>query len=226
MEKPTLVLIPGLLCDSSVWQHQVAVLATHANIIIPDVTKLHAADAVIDFILGESQQPFYLAGHSMGGWLALELMRKHQQRVKKLCILASSASLDSIEKTRLRKKCLNLLPKLSKDEMADYLAQLYLHDPHIKPFLKDMFKRNMDAFIFQQQAMMQRLSCEDILPVIRVPTTVIVGDKDTEFFSSSKYIADHIKESTFHILQGCGHMLTIEEPKQCTELLLTWLQGT
>lgn len=225
MNKPTLVLIPGLLCDDSVWKHQTDKLAEYANIIIPNVAKLHNADAVIKFIVNESPPTFYLAGHSMGGWLALELMRENQARVSKLCILASSASLDSAEKTRLRQECLQLFSTISKDEMAEYLAELYAYSPQIQPLVKEMFKRNMDAFIPQQQAMMKRLSCENILPSIKVPTTVIVGEEDTEFFSSSKFIADHTQSSTFVTLDKCGHMLTLEQPERCAEALLAWLQG-
>jgi pimeloyl-ACP methyl ester carboxylesterase len=223
MNKSTLVLIPGLLCDKHVWQHQVATLAPYVDIIIPDITKLQSAEAVINFILTEAPLTFYLAGHSMGGWLALELMRKHSKRVKKLCIMATSASLDSADKTRLRKQCLQLMSTLSKDEMTDYLAQLYVYNPHIQPQLKDMFKRNFDAFVPQQQAMMQRASCEDILPVIKTPTTVIVGEEDSEFFSSSKFIAEHIYASTFITIRECGHMLTLEQPERCAKLLLAWL---
>ena len=65
MNKPTLILIPGLLCDDTVWQHQTTILEQYANIIIPDVARLRHAEAVIDFILKQSPQKFYLAGHSM-----------------------------------------------------------------------------------------------------------------------------------------------------------------
>ena len=152
-------------------------------------------------------------------------MRNHHERVTKLCILASSAGLDSPEKTRLRRECLKFFSTISKDEMADYLAQLYAYSPQIQPLVREMFKRNMDAFIPQQQAMMQRLSCEDILSTIKVPTTVIVGEKDTEFFSSSKFIAENTALSTFVTLKECGHMLTLEQPQRCTEVLLMWLQS-
>ncbi len=225
MNKPTLILIPGLLCDDTVWRDQVAILQRYANIIIPDVAKLQNAEAVIKYILDESPPTFYLAGHSMGGWLALELMREHAQRVTKLCILASSASLDSAEKTQLRQECLQLYSTISKDEMAEYLAELYAYSPKIQPLVKSMFKRNMEAFIPQQEAMMQRVSCEDILPTIKVPTTVIVGEEDTEFFSGSKLIADQTHKSSFITLKKCGHMLTLEKPKECAEALLTWLKA-
>lgn len=225
MNKPTVVLIPGLLCDDSVWRHQAGVLEQHANIIIPNVGMLHDVDAVIKFILAKSPEKFYLAGHSMGGWLALEFMRKNYHRVKKLCILASSASLDSTEKTRLRQECLQLFPTISSDEMAEHLSQLYAYSPQIQSRVKEMFKRNLAAFIPQQKIMMQRRCCEDILPTIQIPTTVIVGEKDEEFFNSSKFIADHIQDSTFVTIKGCGHMLTLEKPQRCTEELLAWLHN-
>ena len=88
-----------------------------------------------------------------------------------------------------------------------------------------MFKRNMDAFIPQQHAMLKRLCCEDVLTKIHVPTTIIVGEHDNEFFESSKHIADGISNAQFITLKNCGHMLTLEEPEQCTQAMLDWVTG-
>ena len=223
MKKPTLVLIPGLLSDNSIWKHQIATLQPYANMIIPDMNQFNEADAFIENLLTLCPKQFYLAGHSMGGWLAIELMRKHSDRVRKLCILATSASLDSERKMRLRNECINLVSTATTDEIVKFLAGFYAYKPEIVPTIIDMFKRNIGALVSQQQAMMKRRCCKDLLPSIDVPTTVIVGAQDKEFFSSTTYIADHIPGASLVILNNCGHMLLLEQPEKCSELLLEWL---
>jgi len=223
MNKPTLILIPGLLCDHAVWQFQTTALQEHVNIIIPMLPRLDQAGSIIDEILKQSPKQFLLAGHSMGGWLALELMRKHSHRVTKLCILASSASLDTLEKIRLRKQMIKRISTASADDMAKCLAELYSYKSEIQPLIVNMFKRNMDAFITQQHAMLQRICCEDVLPRIHVPTTIIVGEHDEEFLKSSKRMADIIPNARFITLEHCGHMLMLEEPEQCNQAMLDWV---
>lgn len=225
MNKPTLILIPGLLCDEAVWKSQIDSLQAHVNIIIPNLSGLDQANSMIEHILQQAPQQFLLAGHSMGGWLALELMRKHSHRVKKLCILASSASLDTIEKIRLRKQMIRLMPTLPTDEMAKRLAELYSYQPTMLQLIIDMFARNMGDFLLQQYAMLQRICCEDILPKIQIPTIIIVGEHDDEFFNSSKHMADTIPNAQLITLKNCGHMLMLEKPQECTQAMLNWVLG-
>ena len=223
MNKPTLILIPGLLCDHAVWQFQTTALQEHVNIIIPKISGFNQSESIIESILEQSPAQFLLAGHSMGGWLALELMRKHSHRVTKLCILASSASLDTLQKTRLRKQMIKLISSVSADDMAERLADLYSYKPETRRLVVNMFKRNMVDFIPQQYAMLQRICCEDVLPEIHVPTTVIVGEHDQEFFKPSKNMVNAIPNSRFITLEHCGHMLMLEEPTQCTQAMLDWV---
>ena len=223
MNKPTLVLIPGLLSDRSVWKQQIKALQRHATIIIPDINQFNNADDLIEHIIAISPPQFYLAGHSMGGWLAIELMRKYSARVRKLCILATSASLDSAKKMQLRKQCINSISTVPTDELVNFLAGLYAYKPEIKQTITDMFKRNIDALGPQQQAMIQRRCCKDILATINVSTIVLVGEEDKEFFKSTKYIADHIPNASFVIVNDCGHMLLLEKPEDCTAIILDWL---
>ncbi len=223
MNKPTLVLLPGLLCDGFVWEYQVAALKKHAHIIIPNINQCNNTEDIIEHIIATSPSHFCLAGHSMGGWLAIELMRKYSDRVLKLCILATSAHLDSAKKMRLRKQCLNLISTVPKDELANYLANFYVYKPELKQTIVDMFKRNIEALVPQQQANIHRRCCEDLLPTIKVPTTVMVGQQDKEFFKSTKYIAENIPNAKFFILKDCGHMLLQEQPEECTAIILDWL---
>ena len=220
--KPTVVLIPGLLSDRTVWEHQINTFKQYATVIVPELMQANTAEHLIENILSQCPKQFYLVGHSMGGWLAIEMMRHYSSRVHKLCILATSASLDSEEKIQMRKQFMQLFYTLPEDKVAQYLSQFYSYKPELVPIICSMFKRNMRAFITQQEAMLTRRSCEEILPTITVPTTVIVGENDVEFFNSSQAIAEHIVNAKFTVLKNCGHMLSLEQPAACTEAMLTW----
>jgi len=221
VNKPTLVLLSGLLCDRFVWQHQIKALQHHATIIVPNMNQFNNADDLIESIIEICPSQFYLAGHSMGGWLAIELMRKYSERVRKLCIIATSARLDSAKKMRLRNQCINSFATVPTEELVNFLAEYYLYKPEIKLSITDMFKRNINALVSQQEMMIQRRCCKS--PTIKVPTIVLVGKEDNEFFKSTKYIACHIPNARFVIVNDCGHMLLLEQPKVCSELILDWL---
>jgi len=225
MNKPTLVLIPGLLCDEAVWQYQIPALEKFANIIIPKLGQYNRAALMIEHILESCPKEFFLAGHSMGGWLAIEMMRKNSKRVKKLCVLATSSVLDRAAKKKLRQKCISSFSSANVAEMAEQFAMLYIYQPGIKKQLLDMFTRNMADLVSQQKAMLKRVSCEDILPTINVPTTVIVGENDDEFYQPTTHVAENIKGAELLILKNCGHMLMLEQPAACTDAMLFWMKN-
>jgi pimeloyl-ACP methyl ester carboxylesterase len=226
MNKPTLVLLPGLLSDNFIWEHQIAALQDVVNVIIPDTSRFDNTDELINHIITISPPQFYLAGHSMGGWQAIELMRNYSSRVVKLCILATSATLDSAKKVRLRKQSIHLASTSMPDEVINYLSQFYVYKPEQKPAIVEMFKRNITSLIPQQQLMLNRRSCKDILPTIKVPTLVLVGEYDNAFFKSSKYIADHIPNAKFIVIKDCGHLLLLEQPEACSLEMLRWVKDS
>ena len=100
--KNPLVLLPGLSSNKRLWQHQVRYLNDIASIqIIPAVQD--TPEKMVQVILDEAPPRFALAGHSMGGWLCLEFMRAASSRVTQLCLINTTARMDSEEKTNRRK---------------------------------------------------------------------------------------------------------------------------
>jgi len=226
MTKPALVLLPGLLCDESVWAFQIERIKSYADVIVPKLDRYDSVDLMIDYILSVSPSSFMLAGHSMGGWLALELMRNHSNRVTKLCVLASSAALDKPGKKRLREQSIKLYSKKSAHCLAEQFTKRYVYKPEITQQVVEMFERNMRDFVFQQQVLLHRTSCLDVLPTITVPTTVVVGKNDSEFYAQSIEMANKIKDARLISVDDCGHMLMLEQPQACSDILLHFLEVT
>src|SRR5689334_5446110 len=98
-----LLLLPGLLCDDRLWRDQAEVLADLAEPIVADLTQDDSVDAMADRALAAAPDRFALAGLSMGGYVALAIMRRAPERVIRLCLLDTSARQDTPEQRRRRK---------------------------------------------------------------------------------------------------------------------------
>jgi pimeloyl-ACP methyl ester carboxylesterase len=99
MKKEPLVLLPGLLSDDYVWDHQVKYLSEVADIYIPNLSYASSPNEMIEEIMKVApDSKFAIAGHSMGGWLSLEIVKHYPERVSKLCLLATRIDSDSKEK--------------------------------------------------------------------------------------------------------------------------------
>ena len=89
--KPTLLLLPGTLCDARIFRHQCRALRDLVDLRALDYAGLDRAGAWLDRLLGELPEHFSIAGFSLGGLWALELLRRAPQRVQRLALIASNA---------------------------------------------------------------------------------------------------------------------------------------
>ena len=104
-DKMNLVLLPGLLNDARLWQHQITALAEYADITVADLTRGDSIAALAEDVLARAPAgPFALAGLSMGGYVALEIMRKAPERVLALALLDTSARPDTEESRANRER--------------------------------------------------------------------------------------------------------------------------
>src|SRR3712207_6338118 len=119
--RETLILLPGLLCDQRLYAGQLPALATIAEEIIPDLTQDESIGAMADRVLAEAPERFALSGLSMGGYVALEIMRRAGPRVTKLALLDTQARPDT-EEAKARRRGLMLLSE--KGEFRDVTPRL------------------------------------------------------------------------------------------------------
>ena len=100
--KTPLVLIPGTLCDAALWRHQIDHLGDIADVSVADHTKHDSIAAIARFILAAAPPRFALAGLSMGGFVAFEIMRQAPERVMRLALFDTSARADPPEMIQRR----------------------------------------------------------------------------------------------------------------------------
>jgi pimeloyl-ACP methyl ester carboxylesterase len=225
-----LVLLPGLLCDSALWRAQMDALADIASAMVADLTLDTNVGAMAERVLAVAPPTFAFAALSMGGYVAFEIMRRAPERVTRLALFDTQAELDPPERILQRRRGMESL-KLGRfvGVTASLLPQL-VHPAHIEgpigETVKAMAKRvGGEAFLRQQQAILDRPDSRPTLADIKVPTLVAVGEQDVLTpVADSLEIHRGIENSTLHIFSRCGHLPALEKPAETSALLRAWLQ--
>jgi pimeloyl-ACP methyl ester carboxylesterase len=229
--KTPLVLLPGLLCDAALWRHQIETLTDVADIAVPDLTIEDQVGSAVRRVLASAPEEFALAGLSMGGYVALEIMRQTPDRVTRLALLDTSPRPDTQEKIKFRQELIDLarigqfkgvtprlLPKLIHPErMAD--AEL------VESILAMAERVGRDAFLRQQRLIMNRPDSRHDLALIHCPTVVVCGRQDgLTPLADSAEMAEKIPRCKLVVIEDCGHLSTMERPRAVSAVLRYWLQ--
>jgi pimeloyl-ACP methyl ester carboxylesterase len=188
--------------------------------------------AIAAGILAAAPPHFALAGHSMGGYIAFEVMRQAPQRVTRLALLDTSALADSPEQTEKRRQQIALAQSGRFGEIVDLQYPQFVHadrlgDTALRATMRAMAEDNgADAFVRQQTAILARVDSRPTLAAIACPTLVLVGDADLPTPPArAREIADAITGATLVTLPRCGHMSALERPAEVTDALSAWMQA-
>ena len=228
---PALVLIPGLLCDERLWRHQAEGLADLTDhILIPDVTGHGSVEGMSRAILEAAPERFALAGLSMGGYVALEIMRQSPGRVRALALLDTSARPDIPEQTKTRLSLIELAQSGRFDEVWPMLLPKIVHpdrvdDPGIVSAVREMANSvGPEAFERQERAIIGRPDSRSGLSGISCPTLVLCGSDDAITPPPlHEELASGIPGSGLRVIEHSGHLSTLERPEEVTRAMREWL---
>jgi pimeloyl-ACP methyl ester carboxylesterase len=225
------VLVPGLLCDERLWRHQVLNLQDLAEPVVTDVMKGSSVSEIADAVLEAAPERFSLAGLSMGGYVALEIMRAAPERVERLALLDTSARADSPEQTEARRALIHLAQNGRFEEVPRELLPSQVHpdrlgDERLVDTVLDMANAvGPEAFVRQEQAIIDRSDSRGDLPHIACPTLVLCGREDALTpLHLHEEMASLIPGSQLRVIEACGHLSTLERPAEVTEALREWLE--
>ena len=181
--KLNLLLLPGLLTDARLFQFQMEDLSDIVQTTVGDLTVADTIPELAKIVLSHAPQKFALAGLSMGGYVALEIMRQAPERVLGLCLLDTSARPDTPEATANRHK-LMAQAEANFQIVLDTLMPKLVHPSRMKyhsivDTVYSMGNRvGKEAFIRQQGAIIGRIDSRPYLSKITCPTMVLVGRDD------------------------------------------------
>lgn len=231
MKKFPLVLIPGLLCDAQLWQPQSVSLADIADIWVADHTRSDTMAGVAQDVLAAAPfASFALAGLSMGGYIALEIMHLAPQRVARLALLDTAAGADLPGQTQKRIDFIALAERGKFLGITDALLPLLIHPSRLAEqaltgVVKSMARNiGKEAFVRQQRAIMSRTDSLTRLAAIDCPTLVLCGRQDALTpLPRHEEIAAGINGARLEIIEDCGHLSTLEKPAEVTAALRRWI---
>ena len=232
MAKHKLVLIPGLLCDEHLWAHQVDGLSDIADIEVADITREDNIPDLARAVLRRAPEKFSLAGLSMGGYVAHEIMRQEPERVERLALVDTSARPDTPENTKKRKSMMDLAMHGKFKGVTPLLLPNLVHPDHVKKTgVGDVVLRmaenvGKDAFLRQQTALLHRVDSRPDLANINCPTLVLCGAEDAltpvEFHQEmAEGIGGNAK---LVIVEHSGHLAPLEQPTIVTDAFRAWLE--
>ena len=229
--RPVLVMLSGHLCSEALWQQQIDHLSDRYRC-MPMVFR--QGDSIANFarqVLEQAPETFYLAGLSMGGYVAFEVMRREPQRVIRLALLDTSAEPENPDRTVQRKIDLKAAHEKGLPALADQMPARWMHpDMVAKPALFEVV-RNMvlnvgiEALERQQRAIIERENSFDALKNIQCPTLVLCGRQDQSTpLSMHEDIVRQIKDARLVIIEHCGHLSTMEQPVAVNQAMDDWLK--
>lgn len=226
-----LILLPGLLNDARLWGHQVRALADLAQVSVADLTQDDSLASMARRVLDSAPPRFALAGLSMGGYVAMEIMRQAPERVERLALLDTTARPDLPDQTQRRKDAISMAQSGNFARIMPGMLPLLVHPDHLAlervgGLAKDMATAvGPEAFMRQQNAIMHRPDSRPSLSQIRCPTLVLCGrDDGLTPLDRHEEMADLIEGATLVVVEDCGHLSAIEQPQAVSALLSYWLQ--
>lgn len=225
-----LLLIPGLLCGPDLWSHQTSNLKDIANICVADISGGDTITVLAKQVLSAAPDRFALAGLSMGGYVAQEIMRQAPERVERLALVDTSGRADTDDQ-RERRRQLIYMSRIGKFRgVTDRLLPILIHkdrlgDTALTERVKIMAERvGPEAFHRQQKAIMGRPDGRPDLSQYDLPTLIMCGRQDALTpVALHEEMVELIPGAQLAIIEDSGHLSTMERPQAATALLRHWL---
>lgn len=227
--RPPLYLLPGLLCDATVWEHQAASLARHADIRIPVFRGLSSFRDMALSVLKDAPEKFSVVGHSMGGRVALEMMHLVPGRIARFGLMSVGAhGVQPGEHAR----------RMAAVELAEQKGMAALADEWIPPMV--LPARHGDTALMQKiramvlrhtpydhrchiEAALTRADQSLYLSSIRHKVLLLCGTEDAwSPLVQHQKIQQQLATSELHSIADAGHMVTMERPEAVSRVLVDW----
>lgn len=229
-DKTALIFLPGLLCDRALWAPQIAALSDIADISLGDLTQADSIAGMAAAVLRSAPPRFALAGLSMGGHVAFEIMRQAPERVLRLALLDTTARPDTPAQSESRRMLMQMSEQGEFRGVTPRLLPRWIHparleDKELVATVTAMAQRvGREAFIRQQTAIMGRPDSRPGLSRITCPTLVLCGREDQVTpVELHREIAADIANARLVVVPECGHLATLEQPEKVNAHLRTWL---
>lgn len=225
-----ILLLPGLLSTADIFTPQVAAMAAFGPVTVCSTSGRRTVGDMAAAVLAEAPDRFALAGISMGGYVALEIMRRSPGRVLRLALIDTSARPDTPEQSTRRRALVERARDMDFTTFAEELFLNALHPKHrddqrLRAINSAMAAAvTLEEFATNTEAAITRPDARRVLHSIGVPTLILVGDEDAVTPPDhSREMAAAIPGSKLTIVPDAGHASTIEQPLFVNKALEQWV---
>ena len=230
MREP-LVFLPGMMCDARLFGPQLAALSPHYTLTVAPITGGERVEEIASALLDGLPRKFALAGLSMGGIVAMEILRRAPDRITRIALMDTNALGETPQSAANYEP---LIIKAKSGRIAEVVPGFMPPDclapgPHrgeVMALLTDMaLNIGAEAIIRQVRALQRRRDQQATLRRCKVPALVLCGAQDG--LTPPKrhgFIADLIPYAALKVIEGAGHLPTLEQPEATTKALSDWLK--
>ncbi len=234
---PHVLLLPGLVCDDAIWEHQASYFSKITTVGIPDYGLSDSLEEMAEVALRDAPERFAIAGHSMGGRVAFEILRRVPERVVGVALLDTAyrprTTGEAGEGERAsRFELLDVARSQGMRAMARQWIPRIVHPARLSDegFINSMVemigRKTADIFAAQINALLNRSDAAPVLSVLRIPTVILCGREDLwSPLAGHREMAALVPQSKLVIIENCGHMAPMERPEEVTTALDDWFSG-
>ena len=223
-------MVPGMMCDERIFSPQIEALSQNLEVTIADISNFSSVRELASDVLKKAPKSFSLLGHSMGGIVAMEIYSQEPNRIEKLILMDTNpkAELDEVKLKRepqIKDVSEGKLLEVMRDEMKpNYLAESENKTNVLNVCMDMALNLGPDVFINQSRALQSRLDQQNTIQSIKIPVLIMCGSEDKLCpVERHEMMHNMISDSDLKIINNAGHMPTLEQPRETTEVLKEWL---
>ncbi len=228
-----LILLPGMMCDARLFGPQIDALSNRVPLMSFPLSQQDSVGAMAAEILNNVPPRIALAGLSMGGIVAMEVLRQAPDRVKRLALLDTNPLAEASDvKARRAPQMAAVRKGRLRQVMRDEMKPNYLADGPRQGAILDLCMAmatdlGPDVFLRQSQALMDRPDQSATLSAYTGKTLVLCGRADGLCpVERHQLMHDLLPDSVLTIIEDAGHLPTLEQPQETTAALIRWLEDT
>ena len=229
MSEP-LVFLPGMMCDAQLFAAQIASFSADRTVAVAPITRGETVEDIAAHILDQLPAHFALAGLSMGGIVAMEILRRAPERITRLALMDTNPLAETPQMAAGREPQI-VAAKAGRlhDVMRDEMKPKYLAPGPGQEAVLDLVMQMADTlgpevFVRQSRALQRRPDQQATLRKCRVQTLVLCGAHDTLCpVKRHEFMAELIPHATLVVIDGAGHLPPLEQPDATTQALRDWM---
>lgn len=230
MTQPALILLPGMMCDARLFAPQIGAFEADYDVTVPEIGGHDTVQALAALVLDAAPRRFALAGLSMGGVVAMEILRQAPERVERLALmdtnpLAETQAVKARRGPQVDMACAGRLDSVMRDEMKpNYLVDGPNRDRVLDLCMEMALDLGPDVFVNQSLALRDRPDQTQVLASFQGPALVLCGREDALCpVSRHELMADLLPRADLVIVENAGHLPVLEQPDVTNTALRTWL---